>query len=200
MKKVIFIWLLFLQVFVSSCIFFCSCGGCGKGEEHRINILSWTVDTINEKYDPVDPAIAYPYLEVAKIISIGDRQIVQSSWKEKGSLLAKAHACSPAPAEANQTFTSIQVISVIETNYANSTDLIFAGQDITDRFLISHGYYSNFEPIELFINELVIYDGDRFLLRMSQPPGQPTTLMFDIIITLSDGRVFELEDQVMSVM
>lgn len=201
MKKVIFVWVLvsLFQIIVASCNIFCKCS-CGNGQEARMNILSWKIDTINNKYDHVDPSTPYPYKDVSKILSIGDRQIVKSVIENKGDLMSSAYACQPAPIEANQTFTAIQIISTIETSYAESNDLISMGQDITDRFLITDGYFSNFQPIESFIDGRVIYDSDQYLIRLGQEPGQNTTLTFDIIITLSDGSIFELEDQMISVM
>ena len=114
--------------------------------------------------------------------------------------MTTAYACQPAPIEANQSFSSIQIVSTIETSYADSNDLISVGQDITDRFLVTDVFYSNFRPIKSFIDGLIIYDTDQYLIRLGQKPSQSTTLIFDIIITLSDGSIFELEDQLLTVM
>lgn len=197
MKKSISVLLFIfaIQIIITSCNIFCSCG-CGKsGPIQKITIVSWRAATVAQPFTEVDPNAVLPHDQVYKLITIGDRTISNVFSDESGSFLAAAYACSPAPLEASQTITSIRVTSQVEIAYKNATDIIEVGEDISDRFVMARPYETTLRSIDDFIDQLVIFDNDSYLLRLKEKPAQATILDFGINITLSDGSSFQLEDE-----
>ena len=200
MRRAVFALLIIsiTQLITIACDLFCTCG-CGSGPPQQISILSWNVGTVSDSYKQVDPLTTQPYHQTFKTLRIGDRE---NAYLERGSwgnvFLSAAYACSPAPIKAIQTFTSIRIVSTSEITLVDANDLIKVGDDISDRFIMSHGYEINFKPIGEFIDQLIIYDNDLYRLRLKEKPDKETVLKFDIIITLSDGKLFELKDELLT--
>jgi len=200
MKKSLFIFLLvtLIEIISVSCTLFCPCGSCDSGPAKKIDIVSWQMQTISDKHLGVDPTTTYPFDKVFKALSTDQVKIVYNQ-ETTGSPFNIANACSPAPLQAIQTFTSIQIKSMTETAYLHTNDIIKEGDDITDRFAMTFLFDMNFKPIHEFINSMIIYDQDKYQLKLKERPFQKTNLKFDVIITLSDGKVFELKNEELTI-
>jgi hypothetical protein len=201
MKKSLLVFLIFILVetIPVSCNFICPCGSCDSGPAKKIDIVSWQMQTVSDKYLGVDPDNPHLYDQVYKALNIDQRNLVFNEKSLGGSPFNSAYACSPAPLESIQTFANIQVKSVLETAYLNAADIIHAGDDITDRFVMTFLFDMNFIPVPEFINSLIIYDQDKYQFRLKEKPFQETNLKFDVLITMSDGKVFEFKNELLTV-
>lgn len=194
MKKALFFiaFILIGESFLGSCMLICPCG-CDSGPAKQMDILNWKVSTIDENFLVVDVGTTRAHDGVFKAIQIGDRNLV-SSESESNLLYKAAYGCSPAPLMAAQSFSKIQIISKVEVPYVSEEDIIKVGDDITDRFVVSN-YFTGFMAVNDFTKSTTIYDQDLYLFRLNVGPYQQTDLRFDIIITLSDGKISELKDE-----
>lgn len=187
-----------LEAVSVSCSLICPCG-CDTGSTpKRMDIQSWSVYTAGHNFEMLDTTKVYDYNKVLKIIQVDERLYV-STQESVGNMISTAYACSPAPVESIQKIESIQLISRNEIALTSETDLIPVGTDLNPRFVMTFHGASNPEPINTFIQDLIIYDDDRYELQLNQKPFDETTLKFDLIITMSDGKVTELRNQVMKV-
>lgn len=157
------------------------------------------MQTVTDNYQQVDINTELPYNQVYKLLTIDKRNLVINERPSFSSSYNAVYACSPAPMKATQSFKSIRIISASEAAYLNSNDLIKIGDDITHRFLISFLFDNDFRPIDDFINQLIIYDEDRFRFRLKEKPFQTTTLKLDFSITMSDGKVFEFKNELLTI-
>jgi len=201
MKKSLFVFLLIIliETIPVSCNLFCPCGNCDDGPAKKIEIVSWQMQTISNENLEVDPTNTYLYDQVYKALYIDQRNLVLNKEVSNGSPYSTVYACDPAPMQSIQTFASIQFKSITETTYSNAADIIKAGDDITERFVMTFLVDTNVKPFHEFINSLVIYDQDKYKFRLKEKPFQETNLAFDVIITLSDGKVFELKNEQLTV-
>lgn len=198
-KRLLGIVLIFIvEAMLVSCNLFCSCG-CESGPPKQIDIISWNMQTVTDNYQQVDINTELPYNQVYKLLTIDKRNLVINERPSFSSSYNAVYACSPAPMKATQSFKSIRIISASEAAYLNSNDLIKIGDDITHRFLISFLFDNDFRPIDDFINQLIIYDEDRFRFRLKEKPFQTTTLKLDFSITMSDGKVFEFKNELLTI-
>ncbi len=184
-------FILISESFLGSCSLICSCG-CDSGPAKQLDIQSWKVSTVDGNLSATSSSTSKDFDKVFKWLSMDSWNLVRA--EETKSFYKAAYACSPAPLKAVQDFASIQIKSVVEVSYDNDTDLIKVGDDITSRFVMGM-YYGQFVSVNDFIKEHSIYNEDLYLLRLKSKPHQQTDLRFDIIITLSDGKVFELKNE-----
>lgn len=163
-----------------------------------MDIQSWNVYTAGHNFEMLDTTKVYDYNKILKVIQVDERFYV-SSQESVGRMMSTAYACSPAPVESIQKIESIQLISLNEIALTSETDVIPIGTDLNSRFVMTFHGSSNPEPIDTFIQDLIIYDEDRYELQLNQKPFDETTLKFDLIITMTDGKVTELKNQIMKV-
>lgn len=201
MKKVIFILasIFAVQLVIVSCTLFCPCGCGGSKTPQKISILSWNVETVTQPNAVIDQSTPTPYDRAFKALSIGNIGVAYLRNESLGSTFSSAYACSPAPQEVAETFNTIQIISNTDIVLVGDNDVIKSGDDITNRFVIARPFETDFKPISEFIDELVIYEYDRYLLRLMDKPVQETILDFEIIIEMSNGKVFILENERLTV-
>jgi len=187
-----------LEAVSVSCSLICPCG-CDTGSTpKRMDIQSWNVYTAGHNFEMLDTTKVYDYNKILKVIHVDERFYV-STQESVGGLIATAYACSPAPVESIQQIESIKLISLNEIVLTSETDVIPKGTDLNSRFMMTYQGASNLEPIDTFIQDLIIYDDDQFKLQLNQKPYKETTLKFDLIITMTDGKVTELKNQIMKV-
>jgi len=187
-----------VETMLVSCNLFCPCG-CDSGPAKQIDIEGWNIQTIANNYQQVDLFTDLPFDQVYKSLSIDRWKVVFNEGSAFNSGYNAAYACSPAPLKASQTFESFRVISASEIAYLDANDVIEIGEDITNRFLITFFFDNTFKPIDDFINQLVIYQEDSYRVKLKDKPFQSTTLKFDFIITMSDGKVFEFRNEQLTV-
>ena len=194
----VFLLFILVETISVSCNLFCPCG-CFSESPKQIDILSWQLVTVSDKYEELDPGTLHAYNQVVKVLFIDERNLVFNRELSNGLPYGSVYACSPAPIQAIQTIASIEIKSNSETAYLNATDIIKVGDPITDRFVMSLFFDKSLRPVHEFINSLVLYDQDKYQLRLKEKPFQETNLNFDVIITLSDGKVFELKNEMLLV-
>ena len=201
MKKLLIVLLLSfsLEVIIVSCNLICPCG-CSSGPQKKIDIISWNIETLSSAWQRLDTTVFNPHDQIVKIISIDELSLVQNDDQHQvGSILAFAEACSPAPLEALQMITEIKIISRVNAKLTSENDVISIGQDISDRFVMAHERESTFQLLDTFIDGLKIYQEDHYQLRVNEKPYTETKLIFDVIISLSDGKVSELKGELLKI-
>jgi hypothetical protein len=201
MKKLLVILLLgfSLEVITVSCNLVCPCG-CSSGPQRKIDIISWNMETLSSSWQTLDTTVFNLHDQIVKVLSIDEQSLVQNDDQHQvGSVMNFAVACSPAPLEAMQMITGIKIISRSNAALKNENDLISIGQDISDRFVMAHRFESNFKSLDTFVGGLKIYQEDRYQLRVNEKPYTETKLIFDVIISLSDGKVSELKGEVLKI-
>lgn len=190
--------ILLIETVPVSCSFFCrdSCG-CdpSPGPQKQINIISWNIETVSESYQPLDTSFVYDFDKVFKSLQIDKRLIVSFKDSSIVGFSNVAYACSPAPLKAIQTIESIKIIAANQTAFKDANDIIQIGDNITNRFRMTYYFDANFQPIDTFVYQRLIYEEDKYTLKLMERPFQEVKMKFNIVITLSDGKVLELNDQ-----
>lgn len=184
-----------LQGMTISCGLICPCG-CDFGSDppKRINIQGWNSFLTAPNFQILDTAQVHDYDKSFPIIEVGNFNIVE--FKTTPGLPGHvAYACSPAPLEAVQTFQQIQFIARNQFTLDSGTDVIQPGADFSSRFWMTHMGSTHLESIPAFIAGLMIYDQDRFEFRLQKKPHSETVIKYDLILTMTDGNVFELKNQ-----
>lgn len=190
--------ILLIETVPVSCSFFCrdSCG-CDPSPlpQKQIDIISWNIETVSENYQPLDTSFVYDFDKVYKSLRIDKRLIVSFEDKSVVGFSNVAYACSPMPPRAIQTIESIKIVATHQTAFKDANDIIQVGDNISNRFKMTYYFDANFQPIETFIYQRLIYDEDKYTLKLIERPFQEVKMKFNIVITLSDGKVLELNDQ-----
>lgn len=206
MKRVALVSLILILTGVVplSCNLFClnSGGCCGDFNVKDFNILAFGVTTVDEHYVKTDTINFKSFDKVKKEIAIKEMEFValDQTSPSRTLFVQTANACSPPLSMAIQNFKHINIVSRVNASIANSADLILDGQDITDRFLMGRKYSAHNLPIDTFITESgIIYEGDSFIFTFQLKPFQPTVLRFDVVITMTDGQVFEFKNEVLKI-
>lgn len=187
-----------LQEMTISCGLICPCG-CDFGSDppRRINIEGWNSFLAAPNFQILDTAQVHDYDKSFPIIEMASFSFVQLKFTP--GLPGVAYACSPAPLEAIQSFQQIQFIARNQFTLDSETDVIQPGADFSSRFWMTHLGTTHLEPIPTFITGLMIYDQDRFEFRLQKKPHAETVIKYDLILTMTDGKVFELKNQILKV-
>lgn len=202
-KRILFLVLIpfFLGLVPIGCIDDCG----GSGGPSSFEITKWGISTVEiESVSEVDTSTAFhfPVDSIAKKVFIKEQKFISSKAQpSRFSFYNTAFACDPIPPQSIHSIKSIKILSRKNLTYLNENDTVEPGENISNRFRIIGGYYSDGEMnLEKFISEnFKPFSGDFFLLKAADSPYQPVTLNFDVIITMTDNTVFELKDQIMKV-
>ena len=176
---------------------------CGSVKVQDFRIVQLGALTVNPKSQvQLDSTKSYPVDSVAKQFFIKERVNVAANFSVPTSFfINSAFACSPREPEAVHSIKSIQVISNKELSFSDANDKIEVGEIINDLFLISPHYYgtNNYISISEFVQDPgKIYDF-LFYLKVGEKPYEPVTLDIDVVITMSDNTVLEVEGLSMKV-
>ena len=177
---------------------------CGSGKVQDFRIVQVGALTVNpESQVQLDSTKSYPVDSVAKQFFTKERVNVAANFSMPSSFfINSAFACSPREPEAIHSIKSIQVISNKELSFSDANDKIEVGEIINDRFLLKPYYYgpNNYISISEFVQDpRQIYHSYLFYLKVGEKPYEPVTLDFDVVITMSDNTVLEVEGLTMKV-
>ncbi len=184
----------------------CECDDFGK--PYNFYVTSFGVKTVDPVTQELSDSVSfYPADRTAKMIYVEETKQVAVAAGRKAVmasffLINAAYACSPIEPNALHDLTSIKIISNTEVSYESENDIIKKGENISNRFLINRLYSGGngfVNPDEFLRNKVSLFSHDQFFLKPGASPYKPVTLNFDIILTLSDGAVFELKDQVLNI-
>lgn len=174
---------------------------CGGGAS-EFEILSMGLNTIDSSGMLVNSDQFYWYNVVSKSIFISEtRTLGQLPFEqERNGFIPSAYACSPIFI-ASQKVSSISIIAKNEFQFRVGEESAAIGAEINDYFRVASSFDGRIRSIENFIQaEGDIYLGEIvFELFLVERPFQPTTFIFDIIVTLDDGKVFTFEDEVLKI-
>lgn len=199
MKKIIAtaLILIFSGVIPVSCI--CDCG-CGDSEVKNFNITALGIKTTNLSNTEIDTSGFYFFDNIFKTFYIAEREFVSMGNVLKANYLftSNASACSPKQPLALQDFSNIKITSLSNITLDDANDLITSGQDITNRFVMTFSIGDHFQPIETFIqNNHALTFSETVRIRLSKKPYQETKIVLRIVATMTDGRLFEFDNQVL---
>jgi hypothetical protein len=185
-----------------SCGLWCNSSMCECDDFSSIKnfeIVALKMETSTQTRTNVDTSLVYSTNDVLKTFFIAEKRDVALLTFPNSGFGKAAYACSPLEPHAVQFIDKIEILSKVDVFWNNDQDPILSGQDITNRFKIGHYSSSHYQPINSFISNLKIYYYDRFGLRLAEIPYQETRLVFDVFITLSDGKKFDFKDEVLKV-
>ncbi len=202
MKKFFTILLLLIAVELIpvSCSILCPCGCEPSRGVKNFDILSFGVETTSMNHVNLDTSAFHLFDDVVKVLFVKDKIYLSHNSESFGSglFITGAYACSPEPISAIQKITDINIISQVTTTLNDENDLINKGDDLSTRFVVAGNWSNDFRPINLFVGNS-IYEDERFRIKLNQKPFKETKLVFDIVITLSDGKKFELKNEILKV-
>ena len=195
-------FLLFFGVIPVSCDFLCrdSCG-CGKTTppaDFNINELELGDFLMSGTFDP---DLFYPKENLFKYIEIAEFEFLAISQQERIGLgfIQNAAACSPAPNKSTQFIADIQISNKKEWT-SSSEGTVEIGADLRRFFLIKEYPTLSGRSIEDFLtDEPRFYLGENFYLEWNSPLTEDTELTFDLEIKLSNGEIFNFENEVMKI-
>jgi hypothetical protein len=205
-RKVVFIWtaLLLFGIVPTSCDIFCrdSCG-CGPLTPVKdYTIKNFGAENMVMNVESFNPESFYDRDQYFKVIKVVDFDLISEYIQNKktGSMIPGAFACSPVPSFSVQNVTGLKIINKQETEIAEN-DLLTINQDISERFLVTDFPQFEGKPIaELLEEERKLELGESLFIQWKEDfPGEKLELVFDIMISLSDGQEFILEDEVMRI-
>jgi hypothetical protein len=205
-RKVVLIWiaLLLFGIVPTSCDIFCndSCG-CGPlAAVKDFTIKNFGTENIVMNIESFNPESFYDRDQYFKVIKVVDFDLISEGIpnKKTGSMIPGAFACSPVPSFSVQSVTGLKIINKQETEIAEN-DLLTINQDISERFLVTDFPQFEGKPIaELLEEERKLELGESLLIQWKDDlQGGTLELVFDIIISLSDGQEFILENEVMRI-
>ena len=181
-----------------------SCG-CGFGSDgaRDFRIVKFGVLTTSASAAEVDPSLTYGFDNVFKTLFIAERKTAAVNlFHFNSTFTSTALACSPEPARAIEKFQDIRLITLTDIHLKDGNDAIQAGQDITDRFRIHYNMHSNdFIAIADFLDSApALYDDARVMVRLAEKPFQEVKLKLKIVVTLTDARTFEFDNEGLNVM
>ena len=202
MKKLFTILLLLIAVELIpvSCSILCPCGCEPSSGVKNFDILSFGVETTSMNHVNLDTSAFHLFDDVVKVLFVKDKMYLSHNSESFGSglFITGAYACSPEPISSIQKITDINIISHVTTALNDENDLINKGDDLSTRFVVAGNWSNDFRPINLFVGNS-IYEEERFRIKLNQKPFKETKLVFDIVITLSDGKKFELKNEILKV-
>lgn len=180
----------------------CGCGDGPKISQFEIKDMGLRPIETDDHTD-IDTAQYYHVSKIAIAVSITDqRNIALQSPKSTFSFTSSAYACSPIGPRSNQFIENVIITAANTVTYKAQTVLIKKGDTITDLFIFDlySPHPANSESLEEFLSSKPTLDGyGSFYFRLNPAPYQPTTLVIDVEVTLSDGQIFKFEDEILKV-
>lgn len=188
--------------FSCGCLFPDSCGCSGEDGMKNFEITNLELGRMGAYENILDDSAQFAYDSIYLFVSISDYKAV-TVYEESldvGFFTNMAVACSPVDPSAIQNISSIIITSDTKFALDSEVDIIEEGQDMTNRFLAASYFSGSLSPIEEFTNsEYTLSLYERIKIRLANRPYQPTDLRLDMTITMTDGDVYNFENQVLKV-
>ncbi|XOV91369.1 MAG: hypothetical protein ACFHWX_14265 [Bacteroidota bacterium] len=170
-----------------------------NNERGEISITDIEIKTANANFEDLDTSITYPYQQIFKVIEFSEWEVISNLFN-RDFLVCPSFATSPAPPIIMQEFESITIKALNSFTLDDPNETILPGQDITDRFIIGQYVEIDFTSIEEFIETNKIFDQfDRYLLQIANPPISETNMIFKVTITMTDGEIYEFENEILNI-
>ncbi len=168
----------------------------------NFDITKFGLQTLNpETQVALDTSQVYDVDSISKALVIDTYDRVFSSNFNISMFIPHAYACSPIGPHVLQDIQSFEIISKTTFTTALNTDTTFSGEDIT-KFFVGRKSYDNgaYETVEQSRNLYRLwYPDEKFIVKLKPIVMNPMTLKFDVIVTLTDGQVFEFKDEILKV-
>lgn len=198
-----FLFLVFFGAIPVSCDIVCldSCG-CGDNPpppEFEIKNFEVRDFLLGQTFNPES---YYPKEDLYKLVEVSNYKFLsQAEVSNPGiGFVQVANACSPAPNKSSESITEIKITAKNEFGISLG-ESIETGTDISGYFSISSYPSNSVETISDYLKDRPkIYLGDGLFLKWNSPLIQNQELVFDIEIKLSNGNVFNFEDEKMLVL
>lgn len=197
-----------IAVFTLLAILPISCGivcndSCGCGPQFEVkdfNILSFETLSLTKAGQRVNPTTPLPYDQIFKVFRTLETQTLSSFEKNNPTgIPGVAFACSPLTPKSAQMMTGIQLLNSKE-QILNDGTVLKIGQDITEYFEINYFFEEKILPLESFFKQpLPVYREDLFKLGWKQAPNKEIILEFSIRIIMTDGKEFNLNNEILSI-
>ncbi|MEI5639303.1 MULTISPECIES: hypothetical protein [unclassified Pseudoalteromonas] len=187
----------------AECSTSCSCDGTGGGpSSFDINDFTLSIESQSEAEQSV------PYQKaVFKLEAEVDYSAFNQLFDFNFSLINKAYACSPAPAEAKERITGIKV-----TSSAAFSDQLTAGTSLNEVFdivyseALSHRYYDSSDGTKDYYSITEFFENNEpnpqasktMHLVLNTEPQYKLNHVFFIEITFDSGEQYSLQSQEIS--
>lgn len=150
---------------------------------------------------PVDTSGFQDAENLAMSIMVTGKKDVAAHVKPRSQLFQNsAYACSPKQGRSIQFIQNVEIMAANNVIFASPNDSIKKGESITDRFGFASYLPNNFEPLlDVVKEEIKLNFAGSFYIGLNSAPIQPTTLMVNVEVTLSDGKVFTFENEILKV-
>jgi hypothetical protein len=208
MKKLIYKYLATVIVFTVIALLPLSCGivcndSCGCGPQFEVKdfqIVSFETLSLTKTGQRVNPTTSLPYDQIFKAFRILETQTVASGTSNFAlGIPGVALACSPLPSKSARQVIGIQLINIKEVTLGDG-EILKVGQDITEFFEINYFFSEKTMPFESFFKlPITIYREDIFKLGWRQDPKKEVILEFNIGIFMTDGKEFNLNNEMLSI-
>jgi hypothetical protein len=132
---------------------------------------------------------------VYKKLFVVEKKDVASNLPLNFSFSTPLYACSPPDPRSTSYISKFQIIA--KNSFQDNGEIIPIETDITSKFLLSEGngrIPNNIEEILKF-KRLFYYD-TAFFLKSNVKTSENQELIFDILITMSDGIRHEFKDEI----
>jgi hypothetical protein len=192
----------FIALLPLSCGITCNdpCGCEPQFEVKDFNILSFETLSLTKLGQRVNPTTPLPYDQIFKAFRILETQTISSIENNTtNGIPGVAFACSPVTPKSAQQMTGIQLLNSKEVTLGDGT-VLKVGQDITEFFEVNYFFVEKTVPFESFFKQPVtVYREDLFKLGWKQDPKKEVILEFSIRIFMTNGKEFNLNNEVLSI-
>ncbi len=172
----------------------CECGAPGA---KNFTIVSMDVSTIAlPSKELADTTVYYFKDNIAKALYITETKTTHIQPSEiPFSFTPTALACSPVDPVSRQSISAVQIICK-STVAVHPGLTVSNGDTLNELFEISYPNEYTFVSIADFLKTpQSYYSFDQFLFKWKEIPANPVTLIFDLHIKLSNGKVFLFENE-----
>lgn len=174
---------------------------CGKSKPSKNNVTKFKIEEFGISTITLDKSLdtnIYTSIDsIYKKVYILKKTYLTQTKPFHFSFSNSLYACSPPILFSTNIFSEIEIKS--KSNFIDGNDSVILGENITSKFKIK-GTYSNFIEIKDFIKEKNSLNEDsKQYFKAKIKPHENLDLIFDLIITLSDGTKQIFSNQLLKI-